>query len=535
MSLSRRQFLAGGAGALALGGTSLLAACQSQPQPIVVTTAPASAPTTAAPPTPASASSPAAAGASPAAAASPVAAASPAVQPAASVVPAASPAVAASASPSPAVAALTPGAVGKPQYQMDVLHTGRSPYMGSQRLAITRTFTTNQPDLKPDDALLPITDIQSSTTIGPDGTIYATNFLGWLFALKDSPSSANGLDLAWRFRPPNGSPEHCTPVVGRDGTIFCSFMIGPLATPKSTLYALRPPSSGLDGQVVWQTDLPPGGPPMVPAGATPSQGPDGTLYIVNASGILFAIDPVGGQVKWTAQIGNGQPAQFGQVVKVAPAVAPDGTVYVGSLTGSLYAVAPPSGSGNQGSVKWNFDFGEHLGSTPLLTAPVTAPPNRGQDGVGTGASASIGNDGTVYIGSNNSNFYAIDPNGQQKWMYEAERELAGIWTTAALSEDRSTLYFGANKGGIYALDTQSGALKWQFNITGSVYGSPALDAGGTLYTGSTVGHVFSVSTSTGDYITDLDVGAPVWTAPSVRPDGSIVVGDRNGRIVVLKG
>jgi outer membrane protein assembly factor BamB len=78
-------------------------------------------------------------------------------------------------------------------------------------------------------------------------------------------------------------------------------------------------------------------------------------------------------------------------------------------------------------------------------------------------------------------------------------------------------------------------LNWQFNIIGSVYGSPALDTGGTLYTGSTVGHVFSVSTSTGDYITDLDVGAPVWTAPSIRPDGSIVVGDRNGRIIVLKG
>ncbi|MBV9582773.1 MAG: PQQ-like beta-propeller repeat protein, partial [Chloroflexi bacterium] len=404
-------------------------------------------------------------------------------------------------------------AVGKPQYQMDALHTGRSPYMGSQRLAITRTFDTSQPDFRPDDALVPTADIQSSTSIGPDGTIYATNFPGWLFALKDSPTSANALDLAWSFRPANGSPFHCTPVVGRDGaTIYCSFTTGTGATAKGTLYALKAPASGQDGQVVWQTDLPPGN-----VQNTPSQGPDGTLYIVNVAGVLFAIDPSGGQVKWTAQIGNGQQAQFGQTVKVAPAIAPDGTVYVAALTGSLYAVSPPSGSGNQGSIKWNFDFGEHLGPTPLVTTPVTAGPNRGQDGIGSGASASIGPDGTVYIGSNNSNFYAITPSGQQKWMYEAERELAGIWTTAALSADGSTLYFGANKGGIYALNTQSGALTWQFNIIGSVYGSPALDAGGTLYTGSTVGHVFSVSTSTGDYITDLDVGAPVWTAPSVRP------------------
>lgn len=535
MSLTRRQLLAGCAQVLALSGTSLLVACQSQPQPITVTQAPAAAPTSAAATAPSPASSPPAApGASPAAGGSPApaAAASPAAQAAASPSPAASPAVVAAASPSPAVAAGAAGSgVGKPQYQMDALHTGRSPYTGSQKLAITRTYNMAGADLQVTDALVPVPDIQSSTAVGPDGTIYATNFPGWLVALKDSPSSANALDLVWRFRPPNGSPFHATPAVGRDGaTVYCPFTTGTGATAKGTLYAVRPPSSGMDAQIVWQTDLPPGN-----VQDSPTLGPDGTIYIVNVAGALFAIDPTNGQVKWTAQIGNGQQAQFGQTVKVAPAVAPDGTVYVAALTGSLYAVSPPSGSGNQGSSKWSFDFGEHLGSTPLVTAPVTAGPNRGQDGIGSAASATIGPDGTIYIGANNSNFYAISPNGQQKWLYEAERELAGIWTTAALSGDASTLYFGANKGGIYALNTQSGALKWQFNVVGSIYGSPAVDAAGTLYTGSTVGHVFSVSTATGDYYTDLDVGAPVWTAPSVRPDGSIVVGDRNSRIIVLKG
>ena len=44
MSLTRRHFLVGCAEVLALGGTSLLAACQSQPQPITVTAAPADEP-----------------------------------------------------------------------------------------------------------------------------------------------------------------------------------------------------------------------------------------------------------------------------------------------------------------------------------------------------------------------------------------------------------------------------------------------------------------------------------------------------------
>ena len=214
-------------------------------------------------------------------------------------------------------------------------------------------------------------------------------------------------------------------------------------------------------------------------------------------------------------------------------MAPDGTVYTTALTGSMYAVSPPGGNANQGSIKWSFDFGQHLGPTPLVSTPVTGGGNRGQDAIGSAASATIGPDGTIYVGANNSNFYAVDPNGQQKWLYEAERELAGIWTTAALSPDASVLYFGANKGGMYALNTRDGSLKWQFPVYGSIYSSPALDAQGTLYTGTSIEQVYAINSATGQPIADYSAGAAVWTAPSIRPDGTLVVGDRTGRILVL--
>ncbi len=232
-------------------------------------------------------------------------------------------------------------------------------------------------------------------------------------------------------------------------------------------------------------------------------------------------------MKWTA------PA--GPAVKVSPALGTDGTVYSTSLDGKLYAIAPPGGGGKEGTVRWTFDFGEHPGNTPLVSAPVTGGPTRGQDAVGSAASATIGPDGTVFVGANNSNFYAIAPDGKLKWLYEAERELAGIWTTAALSADNSTLYFGANKGGVYALAAADGKLKWQNKIFGSIYSSPALDSKGMLYTGSTVGHVFGIDSATGQTVFDFDAGAAVWTAPALRADGSLVVADRNGRVMVLGG
>ena len=415
-------------------------------------------------------------------------------------------------------------------YQMDALHTGRSPHTGPRRLALQRSIALTAPELRPPDAP-PITtpDIQSSTAVGPNGTIYATTFAGWTYAVRNSPTAADRLELVWRFRPAEGgSPAHGTPAVSSDGNVvYVGYGVGTAPNQKGVLYALRAPSSGQDAQIAWQADLAPA------VANSPTLTADGTVYYVNVLGLLSAIDSNGGRVKWTAQIGTSDPAQFGQTVKVAPAVAPDGTVYIAAITGSLYAVSPPSGSGTQGSVKWSFDFGQHLGPTPLVSTPVTNGGNRGQDAIGSAASATIGPDGTIYIGANNSNFHAIDPSGQQKWMYEAERELAGIWTTAALNPDASVLYFGANKGGVYALNTRDGSLKWKAPVFGSIYSSLALDARGTLYTGSSIEHVYALDSASGEVVGDYAAGAAVWSAPSIRPDGTLVLADRSGRVLVL--
>ena len=195
----------------------------------------------------------------------------------------------------------------------------------------------------------------------------------------------------------------------------------------------------------------------------------------------------------------------------------------------MYAVSA------QGQVKWTFDFGEHLGPTPLVTSQGTGPGGGGggASGIGSGASPTVGPDGTIFIGANNSNMYAVLPNGSLKWLFEAERELAGIWTTPVFSLDSKTLYFGANKGGVYAIDTDTGARRWQFSVYGSIYASSALDSRGVLYTGATIEHVYAIDSARGELIWDLDVHNQVWSAPSIRPDCTLVIADRSGLIQVL--
>src|SRR4029434_11235474 len=98
-------------------------------------------------------------------------------------------------------------------------------------------------------------------------------------------------------------------------------------------------------------------------------------------GTLRAFNPAG-MLKWSVEVGP--------TLKAAPAVAPDGTVYIPGMTGLLYAVTPAPEGQQAASVKWAFDFGAHLGPTPLVTSEV---PVAGGDALGSGASATIGPDG----------------------------------------------------------------------------------------------------------------------------------------------
>jgi outer membrane protein assembly factor BamB len=401
-------------------------------------------------------------------------------------------------------------------YQMDAQHTGRSPYVGPRQPLLLRTFNTSVVEVP--DPVFGNADIQSSAAIAPDGTAYIGLHSGTVFALRDPVGAGNQLAARWSFHPPGGSSWHATPAIGRDGTVYVGFSTNN-STPdaEGTLYALQAPSSGIEPLILWSVDLGPGR-----QTSSPTLGTDGTIYALGGEGRLSAIAP-DGRVRWRAQTGP--------VLKASPALGPDGTVYVASMNGKLYAIAPPmDDAGRVGTVRWIFRFAEF----PGRGAPVIShSPPAGADGIGSGASPTVGPEGTIYIGANNSNFYAIAPDGHLEWLFEAQREIAGIWSTAALSPDNTTLYFGANKGGIYAVNRVDGSLRWQYPIVGSIYSSPALDATETLYTGSTVGHVLAIDGTSGHLIFDYDAQAPIWTAPAIRPDGSIVIADRLGRVMLL--
>ncbi|WP_423961988.1 PQQ-binding-like beta-propeller repeat protein [Candidatus Binatus sp.] len=111
-------------------------------------------------------------------------------------------------------------------------------------------------------------------------------------------------------------------------------------------------------------------------------------------------------------------------------------------------------SSNNGKLKWAF---------ATDGAVVTAP--------------AIGADGTIYIGSDDHNLYAVKPDGTRRWKFETGNNVQ--LSSPAIGSD-GTIYFGSDDGNLYAV-SPDGTQKWKFATGGTVESSPAIGTDGTIY------------------------------------------------------
>ena len=145
-----------------------------------------------------------------------------------------------------------------------------------------------------------------------------------------------------------------------------------------------------------------------------------------------------------------------------------------------------------GALKWKF-----VTEGPVVSSPAVAG-------------------GVVYFGSYDGKFYALDTaTGQLKWKFEtagerryAGRHLHGLLPAGETMPDpwdyflsspavwNSDVYFGSGDGNVYALDAASGVLKWKFKTGDVVHSSPAI-SDGTLYIGSWDTYLYALDATSG--------------------------------------
>jgi len=159
---------------------------------------------------------------------------------------------------------------------------------------------------------------------------------------------------------------------------------------------------------------------------------------------------------------------------------------------------------NDSALKWLYETGDQISSSPA-----------------------IGTDGTIYFGSQNNYFYALNADGSLKWNYETG---GNVDSSPAINSD-GTIYFGSRDNHLYALNP-SGSLKWSYETEGWVTSSPAIGADGTIYFGSRDNHLYALNKDsslkwryeTGDYIR---------SSPAIDSDGNIYFGSDDGNLYAL--
>jgi eukaryotic-like serine/threonine-protein kinase len=226
----------------------------------------------------------------------------------------------------------------------------------------------------------------------------------------------------------------------------------------------------------------------------------GEVYFGSRNGNLYAVDAASGKLRWKFDA-HGQ-------VNSSPAVV-DGVVYAVSLDGKLYAVNAVTGN-----EQWSFATeGEHrftragnLGSFP----PTEVVP----DPWDFYLSSPTVVDGAVYFGSGDGHVYAVDAQtGALKWKFKTGDV---VHSSPAISE--GIVYIGSWDTYFYALDAATGALKWKFktgednkiHLMTGIPGSAAV-ADGVVYFGCRDANFYAL---------DALTGALKWKAPN---DGSWII------------
>jgi outer membrane protein assembly factor BamB len=179
-------------------------------------------------------------------------------------------------------------------------------------------------------------------------------------------------------------------------------------------------------------------------------------------------------------------------IKDSPVIDKNGTIYVGGDE-KFYAINP------DGTVKWVFEL------TEVVQWFCSSP--------------AIAEDGTLYIGDDDGFFYAIHPDGREKW-----RVKIGGWVIGdpAIGDD-GFVYVGASNGdGDFCAVYPNGTLKWYLDLGRATF-SPVIGNNGTIFVGTYDGYLFAVSPE-GKIEWRIKADGPVRDEVAIGDDGTVYFG-----------
>jgi len=178
---------------------------------------------------------------------------------------------------------------------------------------------------------------------------------------------------------------------------------------------------------------------------------------------------------------------------------------------------------------WMFHHdAQHTGRTPFTGPALPAQKWSFATGLSINSSPAVGADGTVYVGSNDTNLYAINPDGSQKWAFPTG---GNILSSPAISVD-GTIYVGSFDRKLYAVNPD-GSQKWSFATGGYLNSSPSIAPDGTIYVGSYDGELYAVNPDGAQKWAFATGGRISYSSPAVGADGTIYLGSYDHNLYAI--
>jgi Tol biopolymer transport system component len=419
-----------------------------------------------------------------------------------------------------------------PMYQHDPQHTGRSPFLGPQT-APRCIWSHDFEDIVNGGIAAQVIDQEGNLILSVGNSL-----------IKFNPST---LIEIWRT---SGSYETTTPLIAADGSIYRGFLnaFGKYSSAGALEWSFEidwnatfgsDPTFGPDGNILVVHDALISTTPDGQGGwiypyydisyESPAVGKDGVIY-ASATHDLAAFTP-DGYVSWTLTTTHG-------TVGRTPVIGQDGTIYLLNPHGYLYAINPSDGVHPSGSVKWEFIPGEvddigsaatrnvSLGPDDMLyyveagdlvklyavnpggveewTVPLLRNTLTNAGGIFYGV-ISVDRAGNAFLCHTNSSCYGVNPDGELLWEYKFPMvdSIIQYGMTQLLAAD-GLVYFGDNRKTLYAFGDpgvypvlNAGVTDFNYQVEA---GSPSFTA--TLPITSSVASIsYTVSISATNWLT----------------------------------
>ncbi len=188
------------------------------------------------------------------------------------------------------------------------------------------------------------------------------------------------------------------------------------------------------------------------------------------------------------------------VIEATPLVVAN-TVIIGSRDGNVYAVDVETGQR-----RWTF-------KAPLSHSITSAPVLAGDK---------------LYVTTNEGRVIAINPeSGQEVW----KRDTNKLMRSSPCVTPEGLVCVGSFDKNLYALDAESGEVRWKAPVAGSIQSSPRYSAG-KLYFGSDDRKVHCVRAEKGEKVWEFPTQAEVRSSPWVEA-GIVYVGSDDGHLYAL--